>query len=171
MKKIFISYEQIHKLVKKIFIDIKNDNWIPDAIVAIASGGLIPSRILKTFIQKDIFVVGLKRYENNLATYNIPQKIQWIDEVEKKIENKKILLVDEVDDTRVTLSYCITELLKHSPIEIRVAILHQKIKEKKAQYPIQLKKVYQGTEIADEWINYPWEANDIDLHNSMVKNG
>ena len=86
-----------------------------------------------------------------------------------KIKDKKILLVDEVDDTRLTLSYCLKELLKHDPKEIRVAILHQKLKPKEAEFPPEIKTIYQGEQIDDVWIKYPWEAVDIDKHNNNLE--
>jgi uncharacterized protein len=167
-EKLYITYEQIHKLVKKIADEIKNSGWEPDYIVAIASGGFIPARILKTFLKKDIFVVGLKRYSGSDIVYETPVKIQWLDEVEKKIKGKKILLVDEVDDTRVTLSYCLYELLRHSPAEIRVAVLHQKIKQKKGVFPPEIKHIYEADTVYDTWIKYPWESEDIDSHNRGI---
>ncbi len=165
MEKLFVSYEKIHKLIKKISNDIISDNWVPDCIIAISAGGFIPSRLLRNYIKKDIYVVGLKRYLESEELHEIPVKIQWIDEVEKKLKRKKILLIDEVDDTRVTLNFCLNELLKNSPEEIRVAVIHQKIKHKKGEFPDKIKKIYIGEKIPDIWIIYPWDALDIEEHN------
>ena len=49
MKKINIKYEDIHKLVHNLSKKIK-EKYSPDVIIAINGGGLIPSRILRTFI-------------------------------------------------------------------------------------------------------------------------
>ena len=165
LNKLYITFEKTHNLIRKIAHDIKNDNWDPDCIVAIAAGGFIPSRILRNFIKKDIYVVGLKRYIDENLTHNIPVKIQWIDEVEKKIKGKKVLLVDEIDDTKITLSYCLKELLKHKPMEIRVAVIHKKIKKKKAEFPEEIKNIYIGEEVPDIWVKYPWDTLDIEKHN------
>lgn len=165
MNKLFITYEQIHELCATLAAQIRDDGWEADLIVAIASGGFIPARILKTYLKKDIYVVGLKRYDEDHAVHPVPVKIQWIDEVEKKLAGKKILLVDEVDDTRVTLSFCLQELFRHHPQEIRVAVLHQKMKEKQAQFPQEV-RVYQASTLEDVWIKYPWDAQDIGRHNS-----
>jgi len=166
MQKLFVKYSEIHKLVAKAFKDIEASGWEPDVIVAIASGGFIPARIFKTYLKKDIYVVGLRRYFDDASPIPVPQKVQWIDEVEKKLTGKKVLLVDEVDDTRITLAYCIEELLKNKPAEIRVAVLHQKDKPKQARYPDAVKVVYEGAIVPDVWIKYPWDAVDIDLHES-----
>jgi len=164
MTKLFVTYEDIHKHCAKLAADIGADDWEPEVIVAIASGGFIPARILKTYLKKNIYVVGLQRYDDEHAVRAVPLKIQWIDEVEKKLSGRKVLLVDEVDDTRVTLAFCLNELFRHHPTEIRVAVLHQKKKPKEAVFPPGV-TVYQAVEIDDVWIKYPWDALDIDLHN------
>jgi len=164
MDKLFVTYEDIHRHCQKLAADIQADGWEPEVIVAIASGGFIPARILKTYLKKNIYVVGLQRYDDEHAVRPIPIKIQWIDEVEKKLSGRRVLLVDEVDDTRVTLAYCLSELFRHGPAEIRVAVLHQKKKPKEAAFPPGV-KAYQAVEIEDVWIKYPWDALDIDLHN------
>jgi hypoxanthine phosphoribosyltransferase len=165
-QKIFVRYVDVHALVAKTAAEIKASGWEPDLIVAIASGGFIPARIFKTYLKKDVYAVGLKRYADNTdeAPRPVPVKVQWIDEVERKLEGKKVLLVDEVDDTRVTLAYCARELLKHGPAEIRVAVLHQKEKPKQAEYPDEIRVVYEGAQVGDAWIKYPWDALDIIAH-------
>ncbi len=164
MEKLFVKYSDVHKLVAKAAADIEASLWEPDLIVAIASGGFIPARIFKTYLKKNIYVVGLQRYFDDSSPIPVPMKVQWIDEVERKLSGKKILLVDEVDDTRITLAYCIGELLKNHPAEIRVAVLHQKEKPKLASYPESVKVCYEGTRVPDIWIKYPWDATDIELH-------
>ena len=94
----------------------------------------------------------------------LPEKIQWIDEVEKKLRGKKVLLVDEVDDSRITLEYCLRELLSDEPAEIAVAVLHNKDKEKRGEIPAEITRYFAGEELPDKWICYPWDAEDIDSH-------
>ncbi|MEI8096174.1 MAG: phosphoribosyltransferase [Spirochaetales bacterium] len=164
MEKLLVTYEDVHRGCAKLAGLIQADGWEPDVLVAIASGGFIPARILKTYLKKPIYVVGLQRYDEDHALHPVPIKIQWLDEVEKKLRGKKILIVDEVDDTRVTLSYCLAELSFHGPAEMRVAVLHQKNKPKEGSFPSGT-VVYQAIEIPDLWIQYPWDALDIDAHN------
>ncbi len=168
MKELIVTYEDVHRGCANLAAQIAADDWSPDILVAIASGGFIPARILKTFLKKPVYVVGLQRYDEDHALHPVPVKIQWIDEVEKKLGGKKILIVDEVDDTRVTLSYCLAELSFHGPEEMRVAVLHQKDKPKEASYPAGT-KAYQAAVIPDVWIKYPWDALDIDTHNNLAR--
>ncbi len=167
--KYYLSYNTVHKLVKSLAEKIIQDGYNPDLIVAIGTGGFIPARILKTFLNRTILTVGIKYYDENNQPKEFPETIQWIDEVEKKLTGKKVLLVDEVDDSRTTLEYCLRELLKHRPKELAVMVLHNKKKEKKGVLPSEVKRYYVGEEIEDIWIAYPWDALDIEEQDRLSK--
>jgi hypoxanthine phosphoribosyltransferase len=169
-EKLYFSYADIHQTVKDLFIKIEESGYKPDLIVAIGTGGFIPARMLKTFIKLPILTVGLKLYGDDNKPAVSPEKIQWIDEVEKKIKGKKILLVDEVDDSRTTLAYCLHELLRHEPEEIAVGVLHNKLKQKNAEYPKEIQKIFFGQELEDRWVAYPWDALDILDHEERARN-
>ena len=164
--KLYLSYNTIHKTIKKLAKEISDSGYDPDLMVAIGTGGFIPARILKTFLPRSILTVGIRYYDENNVPMEAPRKIQWIDEVEKKLEGKKILLIDEVDDSRVTLEYCLRELLRHRPAEIAIAVLHNKKKEKRGVIPAEVSRYYCGEEHEDRWIVYPWDADDIEVHDS-----
>jgi len=167
-EKLYVTYSDVHKLVKELAGKIKATGFDPDVIVAIGSGGFIPARILKTFINRPIFAVGISYYGVDRKHRDHPQKIQWIDEVQQSLKGKKILLIDEVDDTRATLAYCVGELLKYKPEEIAILILHNKLKQKDANFPPEITKYFPGKEIKDVWIKYPWDAEDIDEQDRLA---
>ncbi|KAG6864644.1 hypothetical protein C0991_008125 [Blastosporella zonata] len=92
----------------------------------------------------------------------------------KLLLGKRILIVDEVDDTRKTLGYALTELQKDVGEELlthpeseRAALLaatkfaifvvHNKNKPKLAELP-EGTPYYAGEEVEDVWLDYPWEA-------------
>ena len=166
--KLYLPYNTIHNTVKKMAREIVDSGYDPDLIVAIGTGGFVPARILKTFLALPILTVGIKYYDDNNNPMDAPRKIQWIDEVEKKLEGKKILLVDEVDDSRVTLEYCLQELLRHRPSEIAIAVLQNKNKEKRGAIPPQVSRYYCGEQLEDRWIVYPWDAEDIEAHDAAA---
>lgn len=168
-EKIYLSYNEIHKTIKELTGRIKESNYDPEVMVAIGTGGFIPARICKTFINRPVYTVGISYYDTENQPKDSPQKIQWIDEVEKKLKDKRVLLVDEVDDSRVTLEYCLRELIKHEPKEISVAVLHNKDKEKRGRMPEKVKYYFSGLELPDKWICYPWDADDIDFQDEMAR--
>lgn len=168
-EKIFFSYNQIHKTIKFLAREIAASEFTPDIIVAIGTGGFIPARMLKTFLSLPILTVGLSYYDANNQPGDSIEKIQWIDEVEQKLEGKRILLVDEVDDSRYTLEYCLRELLAHNPLEMGVAVLHNKVKKKRGIIPPEIRHYFRGKDLENLWVCYPWDADDIEDHDKQVK--
>jgi hypoxanthine phosphoribosyltransferase len=96
-------------------------------MIAIGGGGYVPARILRSFLKQPgspnipIQAIGLSLYESlgNSEVEEIGTKVtrtQWLDlsalgEMENLV-GKRVLIVDEVDDTRTTLEYAVKELEK-----------------------------------------------------------
>lgn len=96
---------------------------------------------------------------------------QWLDERSKEyLKGKRVLIVDEVDDSRTTLAYCVRELWESVELKgIAVAVIHNKKKQKRAEFPAILGNNYfVGEEVEDHWCVYPWDAIDADFHEMMA---
>ncbi|KAL6020366.1 hypoxanthine-guanine phosphoribosyltransferase [Candidozyma auris] len=108
-------------------------------------------------------------------------RTQWIDYAQSKVDlvNKNILIIDEVDDTRTTLHYAVSELKKDVAEQAKVKganpedtkfgifVLHDKDKKKKADLPDDIMKTgnyFAARTVPDVWIAYPWESDDIVYH-------
>ncbi|ODV59887.1 xanthine phosphoribosyltransferase [Ascoidea rubescens DSM 1968] len=201
VKKLYISYNNIHKLCQETAEKLKAESNKPDIIIAIGGGGFIPARILRSFIREQgeknipIQAIGLSLYEsmgNNSTIDTIGKEVvrtQWLDfgAIDKHFDTligKKILIVDEVDDTRTTLYYALTELKKdvrNQAIKLgrsdektifSVFVLHNKDKPKKEDLPKELMdsgRYLAARTVPDIWIAYPWDASDIDYHTEMAK--
>ena len=50
MEKYYVSYNKIHSIMKDLSEQILASGFEPDYIVAIGTGGFIPARMIKTFI-------------------------------------------------------------------------------------------------------------------------
>lgn len=167
MKKIWYTYEDIHRAIKSLADTIHHAQQPFDAMIAIGGGGFIPARMLRTYLNIPIYTVTLSYYDINDQPTDRPQKIQWTDGLAAQLKDKRLLVVDEVDDSRVTLEYCIRELQKDGFTQLGVAVLHEKRKPKKGALPDNL-PYYSGIQVEDWWINYPWDALDIDSHNQQA---
>lgn len=201
VEKVFVSYNNIHKLCQKSATQLNKFN--PEAIIAIGGGGFIPARILRTFLKRakegrskniPIQAVGLSLYED-MGTDDYEEKMgkevirmQWLDfsslnEHKVDLIGKNILIVDEVDDTRTTLHYAVSELQKdldalakklgreNEKTTLSVFVLHNKDKPKNAELPEDMMR--SGRYVAacttkDEWIAYPWEAENIEEHTRLA---
>jgi hypoxanthine phosphoribosyltransferase len=171
MEKYYMKYEDIHIETENLYNIISNSGYSPDVIIAVGTGGFIPARILKSFFKIPIICVTISFYNEDNKLQDKTNKIQWIQKGSNEhmmIKNKKILVVDELDDTRSSLQYVTNELLEYEPSEIAVGVLHNKIKEKKGVLDKRIKYFY-SKQIADKWIIYPWEATDIIEHNKLCE--
>ncbi|KAI1468982.1 PRTase-like protein [Daldinia caldariorum] len=205
VEKIYVTYNDVHKLCQEAAPKILS-SFNPQLIIAIGGGGYVPARILRSFLKQPgspnipIQAIGLSLYEQLPVTGSsnpsegvvdqIGTKVtrtQWLDlsslgEIQNLV-GKRILIVDEVDDTRTTLEYAVKELEKDveearkklgndEKTEFSIFVLHNKDKQKKGTLPadmIEQSRYLAARTIGDEWICYPWEATDIDLHDELAK--
>ena len=162
---IYFSYNEIHKLIKSGCEKLPSDI---DYILAIAGGGLIPARIMRRYTGLEILVVSMKLYDSNdEISSSKPKTLQWLDEKTKKlIKGKHILIVDEVDDSRLTLEHCVEKVRELNPRKVTAFVVHSKKREKKGV----LKNVdlIAAQVTPNKWLNYPWETDDIDEHTKLA---
>ena len=86
--------------------------------------------MLRTVIKVPILAVSLELYNDSTNCQNDHvKKVQWFDETSGvgAVRGKRVLIVDEVDDTRTTLKFCVDEIRKEFPAAIAVAVVHNKV--------------------------------------------
>jgi len=207
VNKVFVTYNQVHKLCQEAAPRILED-FQPQLMIAIGGGGYVPARILRSFLKQTdspnipIQAIGLSLYESlpptDPSAPTTPGEIeqpgtkvtrtQWLDFSSlgsmENLVGKRILIVDEVDDTRTTLEYAVRELqkdvetarqklgVKADKTVFSIFVLHNKDKQKKGKLPDDMmneNRYLAARTVGDVWICYPWEATDIDEHDEMAK--
>jgi len=118
--------------------------------------------MLRTELKIPILAISLKLYDDSMDTTRPEmKKIQWFDEnsdVGSKIRGERVLIVDEVDDSRATLQFAVEEVIKcNAPRAVCVAVVHNKIKEKKGVLPEGV-TYFAGADVENQWNCYPWDA-------------
>jgi len=168
-RKIWYTYDDIHRVIKGLAEKIQNSGTKYDAMIAIGGGGFIPARMLRRFlgISNLLVTTALSHNDNEGQVTEEVKKVQWLDPVPDALKGKNVLVVDEVDDSRVTMEFCLNELLKEDFGTVGVAVLHEKIKAKFGKIPEGV-PYFSGITVEDWWINYPWDALDIDEHNKLA---
>ena len=158
VEKVYYRYDQLHDLCKNSSNQLIND-FNPDVILAIGGGGLIPARMLRSKLKIPIYVVSLSAYDDEDNSLNEPKIVQWMDF--ESIRNKRILIVDEVDDTRKTLKYLVNKLVNEEQINrenLGIFVLHNKLKTKEIEITdLDIGFYNSGENVEDLWIVYPWE--------------
>lgn len=196
-EKMYISYNNVHQLCQESADKIKQ--FKPDLIIAIGGGGFIPARMLRSFLKEPgqpnvrIMAIILSLYEEIENSDGVQEKpgtvvsrTQWIDYTQSKVNlvGKNVLIIDEVDDTRTTLHYAVSELKKDveeqakelnadpNSTNFAIFVLHDKDKQKKADLPDEIMKTghyFAARTVPDAWIAYPWEATDIVFHQKKAE--
>ncbi|KAH9995574.1 PRTase-like protein [Russula vinacea] len=197
-----ITYNQVHNLIKRSAKEIADFKPI----------GFFPARVLRTFLKNPntrgsvpIFAIGLSLYESipgataeQIGSHVI--RTQWLGpETKQSIVGKRILIVDEVDDSRSTLQYvplmtrtchideCPLDMhylnfgrmsrkrtalaedeREHPKTQFGVFVVHNKLKPKLGTLPADV-SYFVGEEVGDLWLDYPWEATDIEEHDRLAQ--
>jgi hypoxanthine phosphoribosyltransferase len=198
VNKMYVSYNQLHEIIRQTVQRTKLiEKFSPTLLIAISAGGFLPTRILRNIIKSEIGgkslpiqTIGLCLYESDKREI---YKTQWIstdrknDPLAVSFSGQNILIVDEVDETRTTLSYAVNELEKDIEKQkklfkenneewiepkLGVFVVHNKMIIKRANLPENLMKnfYFVGENVGGEWIAYPWDALDIDEHTRTAEN-
>ena len=145
------SYNKIHDLIVDKINKIKHNKF--DYIIAIGSGGLIPGVIIKNLLNIPLYIISVSSYNQKIKG---DIKInQWID---NDFSNKNILLVDEIDDTGSTITFCSNKLKKYNKCNnLSIFVVHNRNCKKCDNY-INHTNYYACENIeSDLWIKYPWK--------------
>ena len=108
-------------MAKKSAQKIKESSFVPDAVVAVARGGVVPGRLfcdslfLKEYYSVKVDHWGLTATKDGSA--RLTQKLS------ADIKGKKILLVDDITDTGDSISLAKKHLMEMQPQEIKTATL------------------------------------------------
>ncbi|KAH6916231.1 hypothetical protein BKA70DRAFT_1255083 [Coprinopsis sp. MPI-PUGE-AT-0042] len=196
VKHLRVTYNDIHNLIRRRTPEIAQ-KFNPDLLIAIGGGGFFPARVMRTFFRQEtakkalqIQAIGLSLYEpvEGTSVEALGHEVirtQWLGpEAGKMLVGRRNLIVDEVDDTRKTLAYALSELKKDVeahlatfPPEDRDAlrastsfgifVVHNKLKPKLAEIDKDT-PYFSGDDVEDVWLDYPWEAVDIEAHDLLA---
>jgi len=170
-EKLIIRFEEYTKIVEKLAIEIHN-NYKPTVLVGIMRGAAPILDILSRILKLPIAYIVIQSYSGKGMEDKQGQLI-FAREISSLAENKdfnKVLLVDDLSDTGLTLNKSIEWLKKYEPIknyikEIKTACLWKK---KSSTFnpdfcPIKLE--------SDPWIVQPTEHyEELSMEEIIKKN-
>ena len=131
-EKLIITFDQYTKIVEKLAIEI-NNNYKPTVLVGIMRGAAPILDILSRILKLPIAYIVIQSYSGK-GMEDKQGQLMFAREISSLAENKdfnKVLLVDDLSDTGVTLNKSIDWLKKYPPLqgninEIRTAVLWKK---------------------------------------------
>jgi hypoxanthine phosphoribosyltransferase len=144
-----VSWDKAYRLGRKIVRKIRASGFVPDIVIGVARGGLVPARIVCDFLhQKDLATVKVEHW--GIAATLGSAKIKFPLPEEIDLSGKRILIVDDVADTGETCKVIIEYLKERSPADIRTVVLHYKT------CSTFVPDYWGEKHDAWKWIIYPW---------------
>ena len=104
MKKTYISEQQIKSGVLDIIRQMLQDDWKPDYIVGITRGGLIPAVLMSHYTGIKMHTLDVRLRDGN---GDGPESNCWL--AEYASEGKKILVLDDINDTGETFKWIVQD--------------------------------------------------------------
>ena len=161
MKKIYYSWQDVEKQTQEILRQIHLDGWRPDYVVGLTRGGLVPANLISQYLgcRMETLKVSL-RDDNSESESNL-----WM--AEDAFEAKKILIVDDINDTGATLNWikedwmsgCLPDNPKWNDVwgdNVRVAVLVDN-ETSSSELNVSYSAVGLNKAEEDSWIVFPWE--------------
>jgi hypoxanthine phosphoribosyltransferase len=144
------SWKQIYSFLLNLAKTIQNDEFRADIIIGISRGGWIPARILSDFLENT--KLGNIAAEFYLGTTKIRRKPIITQPVSTSVNEKKILLVDDVADTGESLKLVNSHLKEAGASEIKVVTIYRK------PWSSIVPDYY--AKDTSLWIVFPWEIRE-----------
>ncbi len=144
---ISISYDKIQTAIKKVADDINKDYAGQQPLfIAILNGSFMFAADLFKYlnIECEITFIKVNSYQGTQTT----EKVTEVIGLNQDIKNRKIIFLEDIVDTGITLDTLIKNIKKLGPADIKVATLLSKPGAFKNQFVID----YVGIEIPNDFI-------------------
>ncbi|SFC41181.1 hypothetical protein SAMN05216344_11693 [Polaromonas sp. OV174] len=155
-KHLYVSDDEYHNLIEKLAIKIHQSGWEFDTILCLARGGMRPGDILSRIFDKPLAIMSTSSYRAEAGTLQGKLDIARYITTPKGEIAGKVLLVDDLADSGVTLNAVIHQLRNnYQPIsELRSAVIWTKgASSFQPDYSVELLPT-------NPWIHQPFESYD-----------
>ena len=154
-KHLYVSYDEYHNLIEKLAIRVHQSGWEFDTILCLARGGMRPGDILSRIFDKPLAIMSTSSYRADAGTVQGHLDIARFITTPKGEIAGKVLLVDDLADTGVTLRAVVDRLRGMPSIsELRSAVIWTKgISSYQPDYHVELLPT-------SPWIHQPFEEYD-----------
>ena len=154
-KHLYVSYDEYHSLIEKLAIRIHQSGWQFDIILCLARGGMRPGDILSRIFDKPLAIMSTSSYRADAGTIQGRLDLAKYITMPKGELAGRVLLVDDLSDTGVTLRAVVDRLRSMPSIsELRSAVIWNKgVSSYTPDYFVELLPT-------SPWIHQPFEEYD-----------
>jgi hypoxanthine phosphoribosyltransferase len=156
MKDLYVSWSDYHKAIERLAAQVHASGWAFNQIVCIARGGLRVGDTLSRIFKLPLAIISTQSYGGEAGTERGELTVAEQMTMTTPGLGDRVLLVDDLVDSGVTLEVVRRHLLERYPVitEIRTAVLWCKASSK-------VSPDYHVDYLADNpWIHQPFEPYD-----------
>ncbi len=145
-----LTYQTFGTGARELAQAIADSGFVPDILLGIARGGLIPAGALAYALDcKNLFTISVEFYTGVNSRLDVPVMLPpFLDA--QDLDDATVLIVDDVADTGRTLEL-VHQFCAGHVAHSRTAVLYEK-----PQSVIKADYVWRRT---DRWIDFPWSAS------------
>ena len=144
------SWDQIYELLLRLAEKIGRDRFHPDVILGICRGGWPPARVMSDLLENpELANVKVEFY---IGISEVKSKPVITQPVSTSMENKRVLIMDDVADTGESLVLVKEDVNKQGAKEIKIATIYFKPWSK-------ITPDYYEKETKC-WVVFPWERKE-----------
>lgn len=151
-KYVYVSWGEAVRLSYRLAEVVVRSGYTPDVVVGVSRGGLIPARIVSDVVGVDDV------YSIKASLWGVGGKVSddvLLHRVELPVGDKKVLVVDDVVDSGLTLTRVVEYVKLFKPVDVRTAVLHVKPSSK------YLPDYYVSKLDVWVWVIYPWTLHEV----------
>jgi hypoxanthine phosphoribosyltransferase len=146
--KVIIKEDQLKKRIKKLASEISNDYKDKNPVlVGILKGSFIFMADLTRELQipHQVDFISVASYGSGKCATGV---VRWLKDLSINIEDKHVIIVEDIIDSGLTLDYIRNNLLTRKPKSLKIVTLLNKRKRRKMKIPLR----YVGFSIPDEFV-------------------
>jgi hypoxanthine phosphoribosyltransferase len=161
MKKVYYTWQDVERQTQEILRQLQRDAWMPDYVVGLTRGGLVPANLISQYLEVPMETLKVSLRDDNIQ----PESNLWMSE--DAFEQRRILIVDDINDSGATLNWIkedwMNSSLPNNPKwqeiwgdTVRVAVLVDN-EASASELNVSYSAVDLNKAEEDCWIVFPWE--------------
>jgi hypoxanthine phosphoribosyltransferase len=161
LKKTYYTWQDVECQTQEILRQLQHDAWRPDYVVGLTRGGLVPANLISQYLECPMECLKVSLRDDTTQ----PEHNLWM--AEDAYEGKKILIVDDINDSGATLNWIQSDWQDFHPSKkepwadiwgdtVRIAVLCDN-ESSASKLDISYSAVTVNKAEQDVWIVFPWE--------------
>jgi xanthine phosphoribosyltransferase len=161
MKKVYYSWQDVENQTQEILRQLQRDAWRPDYVVGLTRGGLVPANLISQYLECPMECLKVSLRDDASQ----PESNLWM--AEDAFEQKRILIVDDINDSGATLNWIKEDWMSNALPDnpkwneiwgdtVRVAVLVDN-EASASELNVSYSAVDLNKAEEDVWIVFPWE--------------